>query len=97
MIEADITADNYEILLKRCILKGHPFDCELAGTAKLMSPFYNSSLDFNGSFMINRSSLTKPGKNFSTILLLATKTNANGIFFRIEGTLGKPWFSLRQH
>jgi len=92
-LSADIAAQNRNLRIKGCTIRGSQVDGQVKGTIELRQPIGKSVLNLTGSFRPHDQFLAAVGKRFPLNLL--PRKNAGGNFpVRFGGTIAAPELSM---
>ncbi len=94
-IQTDISIDNQNLIIKRCIVKGVQIDGQISGSISFRKDIGKSVLNLNGAIKPHHLFLAGIGKGLSSIFFPKNKTGEKSLFFGVTGTFEKPGFYLK--
>ncbi len=94
-IQTDISLNNKNLIIKRCIVKGVQMDGQISGSIAIRNDIGKSSLNLTGAIKPHHLFLAGIGKGLSSIFVPKNKTGAKSLFFGVRGTFEKPSFYLK--
>jgi len=94
-IQTDISIDNQNLIIKRCIVKGVQIDGQISGSISFRKDIGKSVLNLTGAIKPHHLFLAGIGKGLSSIFFPKNKTGEKSLFFGVTGTFEKPGFYLK--
>jgi type II secretion system protein N len=94
VIESSLLMKNREISFKQCSLKGPQMDGNLAGSIVLAKPWQKSVLKLVGAVRPHPTLLAELEKNLPADQISQKFFSKSGLSIRLNGTIGKPIFSI---
>jgi len=94
-IDAELSVDQRQLLLKHCNAAGNQVDGKLTGVVVFRNPFGKSRLDLKGNVTPHHLLMASLKKVMPESLLPKKKPGEKGYPLKLYGTIEKPRFSLR--
>jgi len=94
-IQTDMSINNKNLIIKRCIVKGVQMDGQISGSIVFRNDVGKSILNLTGAIKPHHLFLAGIGKGISSIFFPKNKTGEKSLFFGVSGTFEKPSFYLK--